>query len=274
MLSDPCEPMYNDFARCTTEFLHRQRLGFLYAGSMEPVRAKLKAMREAARPKLSVREMAEQLGFGRDNHNRYAYYENVFAKDVLPIDLTRKIADILETRGIDREDVMRLATGIEPDFEEEGSAPGRIDPELLERLNIVEIPAVDMQLGMGALALFTEYSHVGFKYFDREWVEVATKADPANLRFYQGIGDSMIPTIHPTDAVLVNVAENMMIHPDQIWAFSYAGSPMIKRLRPLPSGDEFRRFLVISDNPVVENFVATDDEITIVGRVVWIGRKV
>lgn len=266
--------MYNELAHCTTIFLHRHCSDKLYIGGMEPIRKQLKAMRENARPKLSVRDMAERLGYGRDNHNRYAYYETTYAKDVLPMDLTRKIADILNEHGIDREDVMRLAIGIEPEMDDGGAAPGRIDPDLLQKLNLVEIPAVDMELGMGALTLFTEFSHVGFKYFDREWIEVATKTDPANLRFYQGIGDSMIPTIHPTDAVLVNIAENVLVHPDQIWAFSYAGHPMIKRLRPTPSPDEISRYLVISDNPAVENFVASGDEIILVGRVVWIGRKV
>jgi phage repressor protein C with HTH and peptisase S24 domain len=45
---------------------------------------------------------------------------------------------------------------------------------------------------------------------------------------------------------------------------------MIKRVRRLPSG----QFQLNSDNPAVSAIEATDDELFVVGRVVWIGRRV
>jgi phage repressor protein C with HTH and peptisase S24 domain len=241
---------------------------------METVATRLKALRESIRPKPpSIRQMADRLGF--ENHNRYNYYETKFTGDVLPRGLASKIADIFEGYGIDREDVLRLATGIEPDLPDEGAAPGRLDPVLLDKFHLVEIPVVDVEYSMGDVAFLSEYAHAGFKYFDREWIETATRADPAFLRFARGIGDSMFPTIQDSDALLINTAETTIDRQDRIWALAYGGLGMIKRVRQLPTpAGELRQFLIISDNPAVENFTVSSDELVVVGRVVWIGRKV
>jgi phage repressor protein C with HTH and peptisase S24 domain len=45
---------------------------------------------------------------------------------------------------------------------------------------------------------------------------------------------------------------------------------MIKRIRRLP-GD---RFEIISDNPIVPPQVVNFDDLHVVGRVVWVGRRV
>lgn len=56
--------------------------------------------------------MAEALGMV---HSTYAAYEDVkkYKKPILPFDLTKKIAEVLETRGVSWMDVMQLA-GLQP----------------------------------------------------------------------------------------------------------------------------------------------------------------
>lgn len=75
---------------------------------MASIAPRLKALRERAEPKLTIRAMADELGVP---HSTYAAYEDPkkFKKPILPFDLAKRIAAILEKRGISRSDVMRLA---------------------------------------------------------------------------------------------------------------------------------------------------------------------
>ncbi|EQA97307.1 hypothetical protein L286_23570 [Sphingobium sp. HDIP04] len=75
---------------------------------MEGIPEKLKALRNSAAPKVTVRGMAELLGV---EPSSYAYYEDPkkFKKPILPFDLAKKIAAILGERGVDTAKVMQLA---------------------------------------------------------------------------------------------------------------------------------------------------------------------
>lgn len=82
------------------------------------VNLRLKELRKSAKPGLTIRGMADALGIG---HSRYAYFEdpNRFKKRELPLDLTRQIAAVLASRGVDPAQVMLLAglKGIEAEPE-------------------------------------------------------------------------------------------------------------------------------------------------------------
>lgn len=75
---------------------------------MPSVGPKLKSLRLRAKPALTIRKMAEELGIG---YSRYAYFEDAkrYKKPTLPLDLTRAIADVLDRHGIDPAEVMKLA---------------------------------------------------------------------------------------------------------------------------------------------------------------------
>lgn len=75
---------------------------------MEGVPAKLKRLRNAANPTLTVRKMAELLDV---EPSSYAYYEDAkkFKKPILPFDLAKRISAILGERGVDPAEVMTLA---------------------------------------------------------------------------------------------------------------------------------------------------------------------
>lgn len=85
---------------------------------MPPVGSKLKALRNQAKPALTIRAMAEELDIG---YSRYAYFEDQkrYKKSSLPIDLTRAIADVLGRRGVDPSEVMKLAGLTESEAEPE-----------------------------------------------------------------------------------------------------------------------------------------------------------
>ncbi|WP_146037240.1 helix-turn-helix domain-containing protein [Novosphingobium guangzhouense] len=82
---------------------------------------KLKQLRLASVPPISIRKMAEEVGIG---FPRYSYFEDPkrYKKRELPIDVTRKIAAVLSQRGVDPAEVMLLAGLNETEAEPEARA--------------------------------------------------------------------------------------------------------------------------------------------------------
>lgn len=105
--------------------------------------------------------------------------------------------------------------------------------------------------------------------FPTTWVRNYTRAPAEHLYFAHGVGDSMQPTIHDSDLLLIDRSQNHLNMGDKIWAIAYGEIGMIKRLRPT-SGQTVS---VLSDNPNVPSFEAADGEMSIIGRVVAIVRK-
>jgi phage repressor protein C with HTH and peptisase S24 domain len=134
----------------------------------------------------------------------------------------------------------------------------------------VEVTALDVAYGMGGT--YIDDAQVGSEKvkFSRSWLRHYTDAPPEMLFVAQGIGDSMWPTIHDTDTVIVDRSERVPRMADKIWAMAFGDVGMIKRLRPRPDGT----MVILSDNPQVPEDRATDGELFIVGRVVAIVRKV
>jgi hypothetical protein len=85
------------------------------------INTRLKELRKAAVPALTIRGMADELGIG---HSRYAYFEDPkrFKKRELPLDLTRKIAAVLSQRGVDPAEVKNLAGLNQAEAEPEAKA--------------------------------------------------------------------------------------------------------------------------------------------------------
>lgn len=75
---------------------------------MSSVPTELKALRQEAEPRLTVRAMADALNVPAST---YAAYEDLkkFKKPVLPLDLAKRIANVLAERGVERTRVLRLA---------------------------------------------------------------------------------------------------------------------------------------------------------------------
>ncbi len=80
----------------------------------------------------------------------------------------------------------------------------------------------------------------------------------------------MFPTLLDNDLVIVDTMQRTLNMQDRIWALSLFGAGAIKRLRTI--GPD--RVLVISDNKDVDNQEVSADDIYLLGRVVWLGRRV
>jgi phage repressor protein C with HTH and peptisase S24 domain len=138
--------------------------------------------------------------------------------------------------------------------------------------NLVEIAEIDLAYGMGASFLDEDDGAVvaNTMPFPREWLRNFTRSPADQLFFARGAGDSMMPTIHDSDIVLIDRSQATPKMADQIWAFAFGGVGMIKRLRPRPDGS----VAILSDNTAVPADRAVDGELHIIGRVVAVQKKV
>lgn len=141
-------------------------------------------------------------------------------------------------------------------------------PEALaQQLNLVPIQAIDLAFGMGGtftdVPIETEVMH-----FPAAWVESITLTPPALLTFARGRGDSMVPTLQDGDMVLIDRSQRTIREQDAIWALTLGDIGMIKRLRIRGAAVS-----ILSDNSNVPTDEAHADEINVVGRVIFIGRR-
>lgn len=91
---------------------------------------------------------------------------------------------------------------------------------------------------------------------------------PASARAIEAQGDSMVPTINDRDLVLVNIADREL-REGKIYVFTVGDEAFLKRLRR-----ERGRWTRISDNEAWRpEPIDGDQEIRIIGRVVWGGRR-
>lgn len=136
-------------------------------------------------------------------------------------------------------------------------------------MGVTRIRQLDIGYAMGAGTYLDENAvETSWVNFDSSWLSHISASSPDMLFVARGVGDSMNPTLHDSDLLIVDRGRRRIDQQDRIWAVAYGELGMIKRVRRLPSG----RFLMISDNPTIENFEATDEELFVIGRVAWAGR--
>lgn len=157
----------------------------------------------------------------------------------------------------------------ETDDPGEGALPAPTPARLAEQLGLQMIPEVDIEYSMGGGTVVADFAPSTMVPFRRDWLQRLTRGGASDVFLTRGRGDSMMPTILDGDDVLVNRAENRIRQADEIWAVGYGDLGMIKRVRRRPGGT----FELNSDNPSVRPIEATEEELFIVGRVIWIGRR-
>lgn len=150
-----------------------------------------------------------------------------------------------------------------------GSFPARTSEDFARDNGLMPIRQIDLAFGMGATYLDVPVEEETL-LFPMQWVRQFTKAPASKLFFAQGTGDSMQPTLFPNDTLIIDCSQLVLNMADQIWAVTYCGMGMIKRLRPTKDGG----IRIMSDNPSVPEEVAHDGELQLVGRVVAVTRKI
>lgn len=135
---------------------------------------------------------------------------------------------------------------------------------------LVYVRQVDLSYAMGAGAVVEDYPATGLIPFNLQFLRSIARGHVETLFVARGQGDSMMPTLINDDLVLIDTSQTLVTDQDRIWAVTVSGAGMIKRVRRLPQD----RFELISDNPVVPSQVVDFDDLQVVGRVVWVGRRI
>lgn len=161
----------------------------------------------------------------------------------------------------------------EPDVSESrqafGAFPVQSANDIAAEHGLMPIRQIDLAFGMGATFLDVPVEEETM-LFPTTWVRQYTKAPASKLFFAQGVGDSMQPTLAPNDTLIIDCSQERLTMADQIWALSYCGLGMIKRLRPTKDGG----IRIMSDNPHIPEEIAYDGELQLIGRVVAVTRKI
>lgn len=142
--------------------------------------------------------------------------------------------------------------------------------DLIAELGIAMVRQVDISYAMGDGAVIEDYPDTGKIPFDLNFMSLLGVRNPDKVFVCRGDGDSMSPTIFGGDIVMVDTSRTRITMQDQIWALAVAGAGMIKRIRPLPNN----KILVLSDNPLVPDQEYDSEDVFVVGRVIWIGRRI
>ncbi len=153
---------------------------------------------------------------------------------------------------------------------QEGEPAAQRDTE--RRDELVYVRQIDISYGMGAGTNIEEFADASLVPFNLNFLQRLTRAPLERLFIATGQGDSMEPTVHKHDLVLIDTTETRMELGDTIWALEYAGSGLIKRLRRVVRNGT-RKVVILSDNPSVPPEEADPEEVRVVGRVIWIARQ-
>lgn len=135
---------------------------------------------------------------------------------------------------------------------------------------LVFVDEIDLPLGMGASFLDGHPEVLGVVPFRGDWLRGLHEGPLDRLKVTRGRGDSMQPTIMDGDIVLVDTAQRRIDDQDRIWAIAYGDLGMIRRVRVTPRGS----WLLMPDNSVVRPDEVGDGEVAVIGRVIWIGRRI
>lgn len=154
--------------------------------------------------------------------------------------------------------VARAARPIEPDL------PVAV-PDDIEM-----IPELDISYAMGDGSVIADYPETGQVPFNRQFRRTLTRAPVEALFLARGDGDSMMPTLINDDQVLIDTSQTRITQSDRIWALAIGEAGMIKRVRVLPQG----RVELHSDNVTIRPQEVALADLTVIGRVIWVGRRV
>ena len=135
----------------------------------------------------------------------------------------------------------------------------------------VPLLAVGGSMGAGEQQVHDEVV-IGRLTLSPRWIDKTLAANPQNLRFIHGYGDSMEPTFIDGDILLVDGGIHD-VKVDGIYVLAANDRLYIKRVRQRMDGS----YEISSDNPTVKtvDVMNGDNPVEVLGKVVWLwnGRK-
>jgi phage repressor protein C with HTH and peptisase S24 domain len=136
---------------------------------------------------------------------------------------------------------------------------------------LVSVPRLAVGASAGAGALDADERQLGRIGFDPAWLRRLGVRDRENLSLIRVQGDSMVPTLSDGDEILVDRGDAAARLRDGIYVLRIEDALVVKRLAASPAGG---RVSIRSDNEAYPGWPDCPlDSIDLVGRVVWVGRK-
>ncbi|MFD2206608.1 XRE family transcriptional regulator [Kiloniella antarctica] len=150
---------------------------------------------------------------------------------------------------------------------------------------VTTVPEIDVRAGMGGGGeASVDYWHDenGNSFprdavkeqwqFPTEHIRVKLSTPPEKAVIIEVEGDSMSPTLHSGDHVMINTADTRP-SPPGIFAINDGLGLVVKRLEFIPHSEPMT-CRVSSDNKHHSEYERSAEELQVIGRVVWFGRKV
>lgn len=133
----------------------------------------------------------------------------------------------------------------------------------------VTLKRINMGFSMGDGSNLDDIVEEGTMDFDANLLRLLTPSPYHRLFVADGNGDSMQPTLLDSDIIVIDTMQNALDKWDRIWAISLQGAGAVKRIGLAEKG----KVEIMSDNPIVPNKVVPLEDVRIIGRVVWSGRR-
>jgi phage repressor protein C with HTH and peptisase S24 domain len=138
-------------------------------------------------------------------------------------------------------------------------------------VQLLQVPILDVDASAGHGALTEMEDKCSQFGFEENWLRRLTSSKASSLSIIHVLGDSMEPTLHDGDEVLVDLGDGQSRLRDGIYVLRKDGALSVKRIAIEPQG---RKISVTSDNPTHQSWTGLDRRtINIVGRVLWFGRR-
>ena len=150
-----------------------------------------------------------------------------------------------------------------PGIDRAGAAVGEARLIPVPRLN------VDASAGPGA---FNDGENACAQIaFDERWLRRLSRSKTSDLSVIKVQGDSMVPTLSDGDDILVDAGDRADQLRDGIYVLRRDDTLLVKRIASSPAA---RRIIIKSDNISYPSWPdCAIDEVDIIGRVVWVGRR-
>jgi len=151
----------------------------------------------------------------------------------------------------------------------EAQLPALVIAEPLVRFpnDFVKLPLFDLSVAAGDGALLDRPETVAATLsFRRDWLS-QEGLHPLSLALFRVSGESMEPTLRDRDVIMVDRTARE-IQGERIFVLRIDSEAYIKRLRLLAGEVE-----ISSDNPAYRTWSRPLAEVVVIGRVVWLGRR-
>lgn len=133
------------------------------------------------------------------------------------------------------------------------------------------LPVYDMRASAGPGALNHEGEPMSYAVFNDNYLRRVTRAKPDQLAIIEVHGDSMWPTLHSGDQVLIDTSQTMIRAPG-IYAIDIDGDVVIKRGSRHPVD---KVVTIASDNEAYPPYEISEQNavnLRVLGKAVWTGR--